>query len=298
MMEAIQGVVTFFLSLFSAGSIATAQISSSDELPIAHLVPGGVAVVSAGYGLQPPKVTFDGQPVMVIRPDQQMPWQAIVGIPLKQPVGNASIQIDNKTVTFAVRDKAYPEQHLTVQKKHVNPDQKQLDRIYGEFAEMGRVYKSFTPAQPWHPMAWPAKGPLSSAFGLKRFFNGEQRNPHSGLDIAAPRGTPILAPADGKVVLTGDFFFNGNSVFIDHGQGLISMFCHMDAIEVKEGETINAGDRLGVVGSTGRATGPHLHWTVSLNNARINPMLMMSPLQFSASLSDSHGKPVKVSDGE
>ncbi|MCD8531281.1 MAG: M23 family metallopeptidase [Saccharospirillaceae bacterium] len=144
---------------------------------------------------------------------------------------------------------------------------------------MAAVYTHYSPARPWQPMAWPVYGEMSSAFGLKRFFNGEQRNPHSGLDIAAATGTPILAPADGKVVLTGDFFFNGNSVFIDHGQGLISMFCHMSVIEVEAGEEIIAGERLGQVGATGRATGPHLHWTVSLNNARINPLLLLSPWQ-------------------
>ncbi len=275
----MQSVITFLVSLLIATSLHAAVTGSVSELPLPHTVPGGVAPIDAGYSDQRPAVTFAGQPVMVIRADKQQPWLAVVGIPLKQKPGKASVQIGDRSVSFTVHDKAYPEQHLTVKRKHVNPDQKQLDRIYGEFAEMGKVYKSFTPARPWHPMAWPVQGPLSSAFGLKRFFNGEQRNPHSGLDIAAPRGTPILAPADGTVVLTGDFFFNGNSVFIDHGQGLISMFCHMDAIEVTQGETISAGDRLGIVGATGRATGPHLHWTVSLNNARINPMLMMSPLQ-------------------
>jgi len=282
MMEAVQSVMGFVLSLFTAATLQTAAINGDSSLPIPHMVPGGVAVISAGYGLQPPKVTFNGNPVMVIRQDDQKPWQAIVGLPLNQPIGDAYVLISNKKVVFPVRNEDYPEQHLTVQNKHVNPDKKQLDRIYKEFAQMGKVYKSYSPAQPWQPMAWPAYAPLSSAFGLKRFFNGEQRNPHSGLDIAAPRGTPILAPADGKVVLTGNFFFNGNSVFIDHGQGLISMFCHMDKIEVHEGDDVIAGDRLGIVGATGRATGPHLHWTVSLNNARINPMLMMSPLQFSA----------------
>ena len=124
-------------------------------------------------------------------------------------------------------------------------------------------------------MILPTTGPYSSAFGLKRFFNGQARNPHSGIDIAAPEGKDIVAPAGGTVVLTGDFFFNGNSVFIDHGQGLISMMCHMSRVDVKEGDVIKQGDLLGAVGKTGRATGPHLHWTVSLNNARVNPKLLL-----------------------
>ena len=95
------------------------------------------------------------------------------------------------------------------------------------------------------------------------------------MEIAAPSGTAIKAPANGKVVLTGDFFFNGNVVYMDHGQGLISMFCHLNEINVKNGDLLNKGDVLGKVGATGRVTGPHLHWSVSLNNARIDPMLLL-----------------------
>ena len=128
-------------------------------------------------------------------------------------------------------------------------------------------------------MLKPVDGPYSSAFGLKRFFNGQARKPHSGIDIAAPEGAPIMSPADGTIALTGDFFFNGNSVFIDHGQGLISMMCHLSRIDVKEGDVVKQGDLLGAVGKTGRATGPHLHWTVSLNNARVNPKLLFKEEQ-------------------
>ena len=146
--------------------------------------------------------------------------------------------------------------------------------------EMNKVYKSHTALSDlqnhsFEGMIWPLRGPQSSAFGLRRFFNDQERNPHSGVDIAAPTGTPITAPATGKVVLTGDFYFNGKSVFIDHGQGLISMLCHMSEISVSEGDIIQAGDQIGLVGATGRVTGPHLHWTVSLNNARVKPNLLL-----------------------
>jgi len=127
----------------------------------------------------------------------------------------------------------------------------------------------------WPRFIQPVAGPYSSPFGLKRFFNGEARAPHAGLDIAAPEGRPVQAPADGVVAQTGDYFFNGRTVLIDHGNGLVSMLCHLSEIRVQKGQQLKQGEVIGTVGKTGRATGPHLHWTVSLNDARIDPLLLL-----------------------
>ena len=121
-------------------------------------------------------------------------------------------------------------------------------------------------------------GPLSSSFGRRRVLNGERRSPHSGLDIAASSGTPILNPAPGTVTLTGEFYFNGQTVFVDHGQGLISMMCHLSQIDVTQGQSVARGDLLGLVGATGRVTGPHLHWSVSMNGNRVDPVQVMALL--------------------
>src|SRR3989344_3567137 len=158
----------------------------------------------------------------------------------------------------------------------INEDQQRWIAIVGIPLSIKPGNQQISPRQPSNLLFdKPVNGPLSSPFGLRRFFNGEERNPHSGLDFAANSGTPIKAPAAGKVILTGDYFFNGKTVFIDHGQGLISMFCHLSAIGVKVGDEIPRGGVVGKVGATGRATGPHLHWNVSLNDARVDPAIFI-----------------------
>ena len=125
-------------------------------------------------------------------------------------------------------------------------------------------------------MLQPVEGRYSSPFGLRRFFNEQARKPHSGLDIVANEGTPVRAAADGVVINTGNYFFNGNTVFIDHGQGLITMYCHLNRIDVSDGQQVKRGDLIGGVGSTGRVTGAHLHWSVLLNGTLVNPELFLS----------------------
>ena len=149
-----------------------------------------------------------------------------------------------------------------------------------ELAEQIAAYRTFSPNTPSNLLLdKPVNGPLSSKFGVRRFFNGEERNPHSGLDFAVPAGTPIKTPAAGKVILIGNYFFNGNTVFVDHGQGFISMFCHMSKIDVKVGQQMARGGVVGKVGATGRATGPHMHWNVSLNDARVDPAIFIGAFQ-------------------
>ncbi len=258
------------------------SLINAAELPLNQAVPGGIAIIKLDEtGSSAPKVSYKNRPVMVIQ--HQGAWHAVVGISLSSKAGEQSISSgNNKKYSFMVADKAYETQHITIKdKRKVSPNEEDMKRI-------GREKKKITAAlSHWDDTFYansilldlPTEGPLSSPFGLRRYFNEQPRNPHSGIDIAAPKGTPITAPANGKVILTGDFFFNGNSVFLDHGQGLVTMYCHMDRIDVKEGEIINRGKQIGTVGMTGRVTGPHLHWSVSMNDARIDPNLIVPALK-------------------
>ncbi|RMV69922.1 peptidoglycan DD-metalloendopeptidase family protein [Pseudomonas coronafaciens] len=243
-------------------------------------VPGGVAVIDLGTGAQAPTATYQGKPVLVVK-EQGARWLAIVGIPLTVKPGTQQVTSGGRTLNFTVGSKKYPEQHITLKnKRQVNPNPEDNKRIEGELAEQLRAYRSFSPGTPSNLILdKPVNGPLSSKFGVRRFFNGEERNPHSGLDFAVPAGTPIKSPAAGKVILTGNYFFNGNTVFVDHGQGFISMFCHMSKIDVKVGDQVPRGGVVGKVGATGRATGPHMHWNVSLNDARVDPAIFIGAFQ-------------------
>ncbi|MFK3722900.1 peptidoglycan DD-metalloendopeptidase family protein [Pseudomonas monteilii] len=242
-------------------------------------VPGGVAVVDLGPSAQAPSARFEGKPVLVVK--EQETWLAIVGIPLTRKPGQAVVTQGSRSLPFTVGSKKYPEQHITLKnKRQVNPEPNDLKRIERELAEQTTAYRSFSPVLPSNLLLdKPVNGPLSSKFGVRRFFNGEERNPHAGLDFAVPAGTPIKTPANGKVILIGDYFFNGQTVFVDHGQGFISMFCHLSRIDVKKGQDLRRGEVVGRVGSTGRATGPHMHWNVSLNDARVDPAIFIGAFQ-------------------
>ncbi len=244
-------------------------------------VPGGVAVVDLGPAAQAPKATWQGKPVLVVK-DQDARWLAIVGIPLTiKPGTSQQVNSGGRNLPFSVGSKKYPEQHITLKnQRQVNPNPDDLKRIEQELDVQVRAYRSFTPGTPSNLLLdKPVDGPLSSKFGVRRFFNGEERNPHAGLDFAVAAGTPIKSPAAGKVILIGNYFFNGNTVFVDHGQGFISMFCHMSKIDVKVGDAVPRGGVIGRVGSTGRATGPHMHWNVSLNDARVDPAIFINAFQ-------------------
>lgn len=267
----------FNAALLLAGLIASPP---ADALPRHQAVPGGVAVIELpATGAASPQVSFRDRPVMVIAENER--WFAVVGIPLSMAPGPASLSIDNPDgpalpLSFVIGNIDYPEQRLTIgNKRQVDPTAEDLERIAGDRREINRAFRSWDREPVDTAFHLPAIGPRSSAFGLRRFFNEQPRSPHSGVDIAAPDKSNVVAPAAGVVVATGDYFFNGNTVLIHHGQGLVTMYCHLSEIDVQDGERLDAGDPIGKIGQTGRVTGPHLHWSLSLNQVRVNPELFL-----------------------
>ena len=266
------GLLLGVLLLASSGLMASEPAAS----PSPTAVPGGIYRWPLPDGAT--DLRFNTRPVLT------RGAEALVGLPLSQPLGPADItyRLDDQTRShaFEVSDKAYSEQHITLKNREmVNPNPEQLARIRRESSRQRALYLTFSDrTPPQNGFLRPLEGPVSSLFGHRRFFNGEPRNPHSGLDIAAPTGAEIRAPADAEVTLVDHLYYNGKTIFLDHGQGLITMYCHLSEPLVNEGETVQQGQVIGLVGATGRVTGPHLHWSVSLNGYRVDPQRMMSVL--------------------
>tara|TARA_B100002003_G_C14049313_1_gene505420 strand:- start:130 stop:960 length:831 start_codon:yes stop_codon:yes gene_type:complete len=251
---------------------------SIGSLPDSSMVPGGVAVVPTGTEAN--SGSYRDERILLADFDGEQ--YAIIGIPLNASIGTHQFALEladgrRELLQFSIEDKEYVEQHITItNERQVNPNADDMVRINRESAEMNRAFTSWDDSQtPVFGMRAPVQGVRSSSFGLKRFFNGQPRNPHSGMDIAADEGTPIYAPAPGVILTTGNYFFNGNTIILDHGHGLISLYCHMNTIDVVAGTVVDTGDQIGKVGQTGRVTGPHLHWSINLNNTRVDPALFL-----------------------
>lgn len=266
-------------------AVALALPLTAFALPRESAVPGGIALVRLGKavpGAATPRAWLGEQPVWVSAEGGQ--WTAVVGLALDLPPGSHQLRVDaieqQREVDFVVRAKEYPAQHIRLKdSSKVTLSPADEARAVAEIAEI-QLFKRH-----WRSVGaedaveaqfvLPANGRLASRFGLRRFFNGEARAPHAGLDVAIPRGTPVKSTARGTVLAVDDYFFNGKTVFVDHGNGLISMVCHLDRIDVQAGDPVSQGQRIGLSGMTGRASGPHLHWSMVLNGVMVDPALFI-----------------------
>ncbi|MGD2139687.1 MAG: peptidoglycan DD-metalloendopeptidase family protein [Burkholderiales bacterium] len=244
-------------------------------------VPGGVAIVPLGPAENAPVVRMGNNRIMVIGDPVQ--WQAVVGIALATKQGSTlHISVnradgDDVRLPIQIGSKNYATQELKVKPGQVNLSEKNLKRYRRESAHLKKIRRTFsTPLVGTLPLLQPVEGPRSSSFGLRRVFNGESRNPHSGMDLAAPKGTPVAAAAAGRVIDRGDYFFSGNMLILDHGQGLLTLYAHLSEMDVAVGDQIQRGQVIGKVGATGRVTGAHLHFGVYLNSVPVDPALFLA----------------------
>jgi murein DD-endopeptidase MepM/ murein hydrolase activator NlpD len=213
-------------------------------------------------------------------------WQALVGIDLDVKPGTYPVTVssvsapaEHSAYELVVHPHAFRTRRLTVNEAFVTPPASEEERIAREARLLDQIWKSPAPARLWtEPFVRPVPGAANSAFGTRSIFNGKPRNPHGGADLLSPAGTPIHAPNAGRVVLARDTYFSGNTVIIDHGLGLFSMLAHMSVIEAHEGDSVKRDEVVGLVGATGRVTGPHLHWAVRASGARVDPLSLLQLL--------------------
>jgi murein DD-endopeptidase MepM/ murein hydrolase activator NlpD len=270
-------------SIFTLMSLALLVLCSLPTwaFPKQSLVPGGIALVDLRRVDKTPDFSFKGKPVLTVL--HQGKSIAIVGLPLNLRPGEHFIEghwgkeKSLQKFFFSVVDKQYTTQRIQIKnKRKVNPYAEDMDRILAEKKRKQKARLVFTAMPVDVDLLQPVEGIMTGSYGRRRIFNGQQKRPHSGMDIAADTGTPVLAPADGRVIELGNFFFSGNMVYIDHGQGLITLFAHLSKTNVELGQMLKKGDIIGEVGATGRVTGPHLHWSLGLNGTWVDPELFLN----------------------
>ena len=210
-------------------------------------------------------------------------WEALVGIDLDVHPGKYAVSVTAGAARavheLVVEKRTFPTRRLKVDEAFVTPPPSEQARIEREAALLAATWKAVSPERLWTGLfVRPVAEPANSAFGTRSIFNGKPRNAHGGADFLSPAGTPVHSPNAGRVVIARSLYFSGNTIIVDHGLGLFSMFAHLSAMDVREGEQVNAGQIVGKVGATGRVTGPHLHWTVRATNARVDPLSLLAVL--------------------
>ena len=250
-------------------------------------VPDGGLLVIRTKSATEPAAEFEGMtfPFYPVGAQGSGEWESLLAVPFDHKPQKAAVKVTAGSsvteVPFEIVDGGYPSEKLNVSPRHVNPRKKDLERINRERAEVGRIYSQISRERLWDKdFILPIPSLVTSRFGTKRVFNGQMQSFHQGIDLRAPIGTPIVAPAGGRVVMAKDLFFTGNTVLIDHGYGLVTLYAHMSKLEVKVGDRVQPGQKLGLSGMTGRASGPHLHWGIVINKLKVNPLDFVRKVEF------------------
>ena len=269
----------FIYRVESVRSLSPSDIKlSSDVIPQGDV---GLIEIAVKNG-QTPEIVWMNQKLFPVPDRKRVTWYAFLGVDLNSKPGRYPLTItispsgDIRKLLIEVKAEDYGVRRLTLPKKMVDLDSQTLKRVRKESKMMNEVWRT-TPTDPIWIGAFerPIPGEIAGPFGRRSVINDQPRSPHSGVDLRGKRGTPVKAINRGKVALTGDFFFTGLTVIVDHGGGIQSMYFHLDRIQVQKAQIVEKSQVLGTLGSTGRATGPHLHWGIRINGARINPIRFM-----------------------
>lgn len=270
-----------FLALVLSPSI------KAQSLPLEESVPGGIVKLNLevpyNKSMSKPEAYFKSNRTLVFEHNKQ--YYALVGLPLSIEPGKYSIKYKTANDTFRYKDflvksKKYKVSRIKIKNKNmVNPDSTTQTRIANDLKKISSAINNYSDSTPEKLLfKQPVRGIPTTSFGARRIINGQNKNPHSGMDIAAPTATPVVAAASGKVILADNFYLSGNMIALDHGSGLITMYAHLSEILVENGDIVKPGQTIGRVGNTGRVTGPHLHWTVKLNKTSVNPALFLEKI--------------------
>jgi murein DD-endopeptidase MepM/ murein hydrolase activator NlpD len=267
----IKKTVSGFLLLLP--SLLWANISATVDS-----TPGGIAQITFESKQLNPEAFYGSVPLYVQSLGENQ-YQVLIGLPLMTKPGSKRITLqgaDDRYVFIEVDDQSHPDEYFETIVNVSDNQKSSSGRIKTEKSLFTKARKTFS-AKPLSEgyFVSPAHGRVTSVFGVNRYVNGEKGLPHIGLDIANTIGTPINASASGRVILVHDFYYLGKTVFIDHGQGLISSYSHLSEVNVIEGQTLRKAQELGKIGTTGRSTGPHLHWGIFMNQVAINPELLL-----------------------
>lgn len=245
--------------------------------------PGDVVRLTVAGAAEPVRIRAFGRdiPAYPIADSRQ---EALIGVDLEVPPGPGAIEIESgeqhATYPLRVVARRFASRRLTVDPAFVNPPASELPRIERERKELEDLWRTVTPERFWEgPFASPVPEPANSAFGTRTILNGQPRSPHAGADFSSAAGTPVTSPNAGRVVVADALYYTGNTIVVDHGLGLYSLFAHLTDLRARAGDAVKTGDVIGTVGSTGRVTGPHLHWSVRLNGARIDPVVLLRVLR-------------------
>ena len=278
----------------SPAPASQAHIARPPELRVSHqaraIAPGEALLltVKAPVELSEVRGTAFGREFTGFAGPAPDTWHALIGIDLDTRPGRSVITVEARgtsgtefrsRVPLTVVAKAFPTRRLSVPPEFVTPPAAERARIERERARLAKVFSTISGRPLWGDgFSRPTGGEVISRFGARSVYNGQARTPHRGIDIRGAAGTPVAAPAGGVVVLADDLYFSGTTVILDHGLGVFSLLCHLSRLDVHEGAAVARGDTVGAIGATGRVTGPHLHWTLRIGPASVDPMSVLSVL--------------------